>query len=159
MPVESKNEIEVYKKPRISTLKIILIIIALIITLFFVFFLYSGLVYTSAVSKFAEISEQTTEETSSVTERLQKSISIELFECTPGEPGTVRFVIRNTGTLTIDSSELSVVFDSEPISVEFSSLPQGSFSNELSLSRYVEPGSHTLMVLAPAGDRTMTTSC
>ncbi len=129
---------------------------------------FVGLSYTFAVSQFMtpEITggnngQETTNKNAEqeVMNRLSKSVIINFIECAAGNPGTLIFTIKNTGTSTIDNSELIAVFDSETVPLTIDSISAGLVSKEISFSKSISMGNHNLIVSAPAGDVQETVPC
>lgn len=152
----------------ISTILAMILIVIIVVALI-------GLTYTFAVGLFSTTTTGATEQTAAVTTRLQKTVAIVASSCANITSGvdagndSVKFTLKHTGTIDIETNELSAFLGGSKISpkdtvtsntLEDTSLSAGSLSNEF---EYNTTDGHktprTLRISAPAGEVDVSLTC
>lgn len=135
----------------ISTVLAVILIVIIVVALV-------GLTYTFAVTLFGTAAGGAEAQAAAVTERLQKSVTFIGASCSiSGSTTTYKFTLRNTGTLTVKSTDLAAFVDGVKIpdaTVSFNDIAAGVADSEKSFANQTAAqgtsGTHTLTVSAPA---------
>ena len=143
----------------ISTILAMILIVIIVVALI-------GLTYTFAVGLFSTTTSGATQQTSAVTERLQKSATIVSASCASGTTErNFTITIKNTGTLKILSTEMAVFQDDTRVSsfyVSPADLDAGKLSDTpikfMNVS-VANSGNHLIKLSVPAGEVTYTATC
>jgi hypothetical protein len=85
-----------------------------------------------------------------VAKALTSNFSINSDECISGEPGTLRFTIKNNDESS-DLSELHAYFNGELLDVKINSIAPSSISNEMIVSKSIKPGNYDFRIIAKDG--------
>jgi len=139
----------------ISTILAMILIVIIVVALI-------GLTYTFAVGLFSTTTGGATQQTTAVTERLQKSGTIVSASCgAAGATRTFKFTIKNTGTLQIKDTEQAVFQDDVKATVTFAALDAGALSNEYTFTNVskADAGAHSIKLSVPAGEVTYSVTC
>jgi FlaG/FlaF family flagellin (archaellin) len=140
----------------ISTILAMILIVIIVVALI-------GLTYTFAVGLFSTTTGGATQQTTAVTQRLQKSATIVSASCgsLSGSSRNFKFTIKNTGTLPIKDTEQAVFQDDVKATLTFSQLESGALTNEYTFANVskADAGDHLIKLSVPAGEVTYSVTC
>jgi FlaG/FlaF family flagellin (archaellin) len=142
----------------ISTILAMILIVIIVVALI-------GLTYTFAVGLFSTTTSGANEQTTAITERMQKSISIVAARCNSTND-YVYFTLKSTGTTNITQVDLSAFIADTPVSFTLSPAPlaAGLTSNQMNASAIaagvnLANQEYTFKVSAPAADVSTKVTC
>ncbi len=143
----------------ISTILAMILIVIIVVALI-------GLTYTFAVGLFGTATGGATEQTATVTERLQKSGTIVSSSCDKNivsEQRNFTVTIKNTGTLPIKANEIAFFQDDVRVTdfdKPLTDLLAGALETyELVNSTEADDASHIIKLSVPAGEVTYSSTC
>lgn len=146
----------------ISTVLAVILIVIIVVALV-------GLTYTFAVTLFGTAAGGAEAQAAAVTERLQKSVTFVGAACDiAGSTATYTFTLRNTGTLTVASTDLAAFVDgvripNAAITPPWADIPDGQVDDERSFTNQTAAqgtsGTHTLTISAPAASVDKSVTC
>ena len=143
----------------ISTILAMILIVIIVVALI-------GLTYTFAVGLFTTTTGGATEQTSQITEQMQKSVYIVAARCNGTSNNlNFNFTLKNTGTQNIVQNDLKVFVDDSVQTFYLSpaTLTKGSTSDQINMTvtnpALVSNKEFTLKVSAPAADVEKKVTC
>jgi archaellum component FlaF (FlaF/FlaG flagellin family) len=146
----------------ISTILAVILIVIIVVAMI-------SLTYTFAVNLFTTTTTGAEEQTSATTERMLKGVTFASASCDAGN-NIIRFTIRHTGSVDIESGELAAFIDGSKADFENSAgslitavpLDSGQVSDEFnytSTTDYQDGDKVKITVSAPAGEVERTVTC
>jgi FlaG/FlaF family flagellin (archaellin) len=138
----------------ISTILAVILIVIIVVAMI-------SLTYTFAVNLFTSTTTGAEEQTTATAERMLKSVTFASASCV-GD--TIRFTLRHTGTVDIESGDLAAFIDGLKVTstpnIETEELESGKLSSEFNYTgTYSSDQEVKIRVSAPAGEVERTVTC
>lgn len=135
----------------ISTILALILIVIIVVALV-------GLTYTFAIGIWGTATGGAEEQVEETTERMGKSITVVGSSCTntTATNNVIKFTIKHTGTVDIESEDLTALLDGTQITttpdIAAQTLSSGAVSVEFTYTATSQQASRELTISAPAAD-------